>query len=294
MPSKTNRAKGFTLIELLVVIAIIAILIALLLPAVQQAREAARRTQCKNNLLQIGLAIHNYDMAHEVLPPGTINPTGPIGNEDPSGYHHNWITQITPFLDEEVVFQAADFSKSVYHDANEDARGHLISNLNCPSSATAFGSVTPPAALNISGSVAATSYAGVYNDSEVPIDKDNNGVFFLNSSVRFRDIRDGSSNTLFVGEKSVLGSEPGWMSGTRSSLRHTGMINDGRQTRFSGAAPTSVEGDVTLNGAFDSSHVGGVQFLLGDGSVRFVSENIDLELLKNLGNRHDGNLVSEF
>ena len=87
-----NRSNGFTLIELLVVIAIIAILIALLLPAVQQAREAARRTQCKNNLCQIALAVHNYDMSFEMLSPGTINLTGPIKNV-PEGYHMGWLVQ---------------------------------------------------------------------------------------------------------------------------------------------------------------------------------------------------------
>ena len=99
-----HRPRGFTLIELLVVIAIIAVLIALLLPAVQQAREAARRTQCKNNLVQLGLALQNYEMAHERLPPGTVNVTGPIKSE-PAGYHMGWIVQILPHLDWRAVYE---------------------------------------------------------------------------------------------------------------------------------------------------------------------------------------------
>src|SRR6187431_609282 len=103
-PSRhSRRSRGFTLIELLVVIAIIAVLIALLLPAVQQAREAARRAQCKNSLCQIGLAIHNYEMAHNVLPPGSVNPTGPVRSE-PIGYHMSWAVQILPYLEHQNVF----------------------------------------------------------------------------------------------------------------------------------------------------------------------------------------------
>src|SRR5438874_5474009 len=100
-----RRCRGaFTLIELLVVIAIIATLIALLLPAVQQAREAARKTQCRNNLMQIGLALHNYEMAHECLPPGSIDPNRPIRNEA-KGFHVGWIVQLLPFLDQTNTFQ---------------------------------------------------------------------------------------------------------------------------------------------------------------------------------------------
>src|SRR4026208_585940 len=122
-PSRLRR-RAFTLIELLVVIAIIAILIALLLPAVQQAREAARRTQCKNNLMQLGLAIHNYEMAYEVLPPGTINPTGPIAHQA-SGSHASWLVHLLPYLDQASTFKNFDFSVGVYDAKNAGIRAIL-------------------------------------------------------------------------------------------------------------------------------------------------------------------------
>ena len=125
-------ASGFTLIELLVVIAIIAIMMSLMLPAVQQAREAARRTQCKNNLSQMGLALHNYDMSFEMLPPGTVELTGPIRNR-PKGYHIGWIVQLLPMLDRETVFRNVDFAQGAYHEKNAKVREHHFSLLACPS-----------------------------------------------------------------------------------------------------------------------------------------------------------------
>ena len=292
--SKARRsAQAFTLIELLVVIAIIAILIALLLPAVQQAREAARRTQCKNNLLQIGLAIHNYEMAHEVLPSGTINLKGPIVNNDVTGYHMNWLAQIMPYLDEPVLYQHIDFDLSVYADEQEKAREYVVRSLSCPSSPVSF-TVTSPHP-QIIGQVFNSSYAGCYNDIEVPIDIDNNGVFFLNSSIRYNEIRDGSSNTIFVGEKFDAPSQFGWMSGTRATLRNASSINKGAIKPFSGAAPNPLAGDnAGTNGGFGSYHTGGAQFLFGDGSVRFLTQNIGTKVLNALGNRHDGTLVNAY
>jgi prepilin-type N-terminal cleavage/methylation domain-containing protein len=99
LPPRAPQRPGFTLIELLVVIAIIAILIALLLPAVQQAREAARRCQCRNNVAQLGLALHNYELSYSGFPPGTVNPTGPIENKA-EGYHVGWAVQLLPYLDQ--------------------------------------------------------------------------------------------------------------------------------------------------------------------------------------------------
>lgn len=314
--------KGFTLIELLVVIAIIAILIALLLPAVQQAREAARRAQCRNHLMQLGLALQNYEMAHEVLPPGSVNPTRPImlgflppalvGDEvmvpTESGewirsndvasrigpidgnvfYQFGWIVQILPYIEERNIYDHFDFSVSVYAKQNAAARSQDIAVLNCPSSPNAAG--------------ATSCYAGCYHDAEAPIDVDNTGVLFLNSSIKFDEITDGSSHTIFLGERTFGGIDLGWASGTRSTLRNTGIpINTvspfAGGSAFGVAPPSAVtdEDDSALLyvGGFGSPHSGGAHFAFGDGSVRFLNENMSMQLYQQLGNRADGKLPNE-
>lgn len=202
-----NRYRAFTLVELLVVIAVIGILVGLLLPAVQAAREAARRSSCSNNLLQYGVALHNYDMAHRTLPPGTVDAKGPIMHL-PVGFHHSWIVQILPMLEQQSAYKKLDHSQSIYSKANFPVRSYHFSTLICPSDRTIgshFG-----------------NYAGVHDSREVPIDATNNGCLFLNSRVSFGDITDGTSSTLLVGEKLPDPTELGWSSGTRASLRNTG------------------------------------------------------------------------
>lgn len=326
--SKRSRRSGFTLIELLVVIAIIAVLIALLLPAVQQVREAARRTQCKNNMMQIGLALQNYMMGHEVLPPGTQNLKGPILNvEDETQYHMGWIVQILPYLEQGNIYNHTDFTKSVYAKENAAVRARRLSVLTCPSDPG-----------NNSGlSAGVTSYHGVHNDFEAPIDVDQNGVLFLNSSVRYEQIRDGSSNTIYVMEARLdTGSSLGWMSGTRSSLRN-GVIWTNQPTKIPPAAdaaadspppgepkpelPQAVEAapsytnhainvgstaaaprneidniqsNAALVGGPSSYHTGGYHAAFGDGSVRFISMNINAMTLRNLTHRADGEMLDDF
>ena len=207
---RPRKACGFTLVEMLVVLAMIAILIALLLPAVQQAREAARRNQCRNNLIQIGVALNNYMMAHDVLPPGTSNQTGPIISKEAGGYHMSWVTQILPYLEQQNVYEHLDFTKSAYDPINDPARQRGFRGSSCPSD--------PSGGRVKSGSI---SYCGVHNDIETPIDVDQNGVLFLNSSIGLDEIRDGSSNTIYVLETQIgLSSALGWISGTRATLRN--------------------------------------------------------------------------
>lgn len=277
-----DTRPGFTLIELLVVIAIIAILIALLLPAVQQAREAARRTQCKNNLAQLALALLNYEMAHGVLPPGSVNATGPISTVA-EGYHMAWTASLLPYIDQTPLFREIDFDKGAYQQSDLVMKARLNS-LECPSD--------PGFSL---GDVASqTSFAGCQSSIEAPIDTENNGVLYLNSAVRYRDISDGSSNTIFVGEKKITTGDLNWISGTRSTLRNTdkkpNSVVDEKDFR---KKPPQFD-DENIVGGFGSWHTGGAQFALGDGSVRFVSENIALETYQYLGSRNDGHFVGDY
>lgn len=335
-PSPRSR-RGFTLIELLVVIAIIAVLIALLLPAVQQAREAARRTQCKNNMMQLGIALHNYQMAFETLPPGVSNPKGPVLNT-PSGYHMGWITQILPYIEQKNAYQKIDFSQSVYDKANQTVRAYPISLLQCPSTASTFTGMAADGSQ-----FALNSYAGIHNDVEIPIDVNQNGVLFLNSRIRYEDVPDGSSNTIYVGEYFVdvtqaAGQNLGWMSGTRGTLRNvcletkstpaqpaatagdnTGGEDTGEPAPADAQAPAEpkplppvlqyfphtrdekipVDPDTQLQaagyvGGLGSPHTGGWHNLMGDGAVRFISQNINVTTLRYLANRHDGELLTEY
>jgi len=207
---KRRFDRGFTLVELLVVIAIIGVLVALLLPAVQAAREAARRSSCSNNLTQLSIAVHNYEMAHGVYPPGTIDAAGPIMNVT-TGYHHNWVVQILPYIEEQNAYNLLDKKLSIYDPANAAVAANMPRIMACPS-AGSRGNVP--------------CYAACHHDKERPIDATDNGVFFLNSFVRYDDITDGSSHTLFIGEKLPDAWDLHWLSGTRSTLRNTGVPID--------------------------------------------------------------------
>jgi prepilin-type N-terminal cleavage/methylation domain-containing protein len=300
--------RGFTLIELLVVIAIMAILVALLLPAVQQAREAARRTQCKRHLAEIGLAVQNYHLAHGTLPPGSVNQTGPIRSE-PKGYHHGWITMLLPYLDEIPLHENIDTSVSIYDARNELARSTVVPLLLCPTDPA-----TRKSARTDDISAALTNYAGNHHPVSAPIDVTNHGVLFLNSRVRYDDVFDGSSHTIFVGEFQRNADDLGWASGTRGTLRNGGLsINtsptgspyyndptwqpdnggDGEGLVPGISVPDAPDPALKVYG-FGSWHAGGGQFGMGDGSVRFISENIGRGVYEQILDRADGAAGTEF
>lgn len=258
-----------------------AILMALMLPGVQSAREVARRTQCKHNLMQVGLALHNYEAAFEVLPPGVLNPKGPIKSE-PNGYHVGWIVPVLPYLDQVNIYKHINLGVSIYDPKNAAARSVFVATFYCPSS------IAP----GMDGDIAQSTYVGCQNDTETPIDTGNNGVLFLNSNIRQDQVTDGLANTIFVGEAVPESPFLGWASGTRATLRNGSSLKGSV-----GHVPSAGKvGEVNpfVVGGFSSSHVGGAQFSLGDGSVRFISELISKDTFKHLTNRADGALPEEF
>jgi hypothetical protein len=272
---------------LLVVIAIIGVLVALLLPAVQAAREAARRVSCLNNVTQLGLSLHNYEFHNETLPPGVTNPDGPIRNEA-QGVHVSWIVKVLPYLEQNALYRKFDQSLGAYDPANAEVRAVEIRPLECPSDGTPF--------TNDVRTIARSSYAGCYHDAEAPIDKDNHGLLFLNSKIRYSQIYDGSTMTLLVGEAFTTPETLGWVSGTRATLRNTSVIET-YQPHLGAAPPRNDEKEKAGSlfvGGFGSHHPGGLNIGLADGSTRFLSANTDPEILRRIGNRADGEIVKPF
>ena len=304
---KRPRDRGFTLVELLVVIAIIAVLIAVMIPAMQASRDVARRAACGNNLMQLSLALQNYESAYQVLPAGVTNPAGPIQNV-PDGLHLGWLVRALPYLDEKNLFDHVDLSASVYGPKNAQARSIPVEGLVCPAESVDMLNVLAPRADAAAGAehaaaptevkVASSNYAGCHHDVEAPINVDNRGVLFLNSQIRLSDVTDGLGHTFFTGEKRQNDGDLGWISGTRATLRNTGTtINETPPPRTGPSVPLQADGtpaptNVLYVGGFGSYHGGGIaNFAFGDGSVKAVSETISPKIYVLLGNRADGQLI---
>lgn len=296
-----NRSRGFTLIELLVVIAIIAILVSLLLPAVQQAREAARRTQCKNNLKQIGLALHNYHDIYNTFPIGAQD----LGdNEEMWG----WSASILPQLEQKNMADQLGIGtnrlREVLQDATlrnvlqtpigayicpSDPGGELMDGgqLNGGSGRNMRGNGGAPAAFR----VAKSNYIGNcgYNDVNRRNNNGKRGVFQVGDNYKLRDITDGTSNTIAVGERSTFCASGAWC-GNRNPRGGGPQGADYTLGRVSIPINLKDNRNHWCTEGFDSAHTGGAQFLLCDGSVHFLSENIDYNLHRNATDRlRDGN-----
>ena len=303
-----SRSRGFTLIELLVVIAIIAILIALLLPAVQQAREAARRTQCKNNLKQLGIAMHNYHDVHRAFPSGWIAVENGFQtpHEGVSGFA--WGAMLLPQIEQTNLFNSLDMNVACNHPVNAPFITQSLPTFLCPSdpkpdvweiheegdhdhddSAAFFQEEDHLAEL------ATANYIGVFGTHDLHDCEEaggqcrSDGALYHNSVTRMRDFTDGTSNTLMLGErKTDVGLE--WYS------TWVGMVPEGEEafTRILGSCDHTPNHPNAHFDDFSSHHIGGAQFVLGDGSVHFISENIDENLYKALGTIGGGEVTGEF
>jgi prepilin-type N-terminal cleavage/methylation domain-containing protein/prepilin-type processing-associated H-X9-DG protein len=273
---RKRASAAFTLIELLVVMTIIGLLVALLLPAIQAVREAARRTQCMNNLMQIGLALHNYESAHEAFPPGCVNATRPIFDRPP-GYHFNWICQILPWIEARTIYAQLNWTLGAHLGENLTIRTQPISFFLCPSDPGAAAAGGFGGAAGFAGS----NYAGMQHHLEAPIDVNQSGTFFLNSRVRVDDVTDGMGNTLFVSEKRLSG-DLGWAVGTRATLRNAGWSINPR--------PPGLIPPPGAVGGLGGYHPGGINGLYGDGHVTFLRESMTVRSLQVSVNRADGEL----
>jgi len=322
-----NRRCGFTLVELLVVIAIIGILIALLLPAVQAAREAARRSQCSNNLKQMGLALHNYHDVFRAFPIGSRS--GSIVPRNVSGT--NWRASILAFLEQKNIFDQLDFEaglfRSPFSSTNTVLRNLLVPVYKCPSSPT-DPFINEPSSTNTDNGSMMHEYVGISGAYPDPADRSNickdssrgkvcsNGLLLPNECRQMRDALDGTSNTIVISEQSgQVNKVPirsnyggGWCGAAADSLPiytvatmptgtnyyHTGLtvvrwtLNS--QTAVSGSSSTTYETNTILN----SFHPGIVQVLLTDGSVRALSETVEMETVRRLCAADDGLTVGQY
>ncbi|MDB5352569.1 MAG: prepilin-type N-terminal cleavage/methylation protein [Planctomycetota bacterium] len=304
-PTRGPRRRGFTLIELLVVIAIIGLLVALLLPAVQAAREAARRNQCVNNLKQIGLAMHGYHDTHGSLPPGYLSAW--FGKRE-LGPGWGWGTMILPYMEQTAIYATCNFELALEADQNTTARlvgvaVYLCASDDCPKTMTAR--YDPDKAVIARGSpicdLSSSNYVAMFGTGEPGVNGD--GLFFRNSSVSYAAITDGLSGTIAAGERSQLLGEATWLGSVSNSILGPPPIYDGTVGRLKpepGAGMTlghageeKGPGDPRSDcNMFYSKHPGGVNFLFADGHVKFLKTNMDYHVYRALSTRATGETVS--
>ena len=291
--------RGFTLIELLVVIAIIAVLMALLLPAVQQAREAARRTQCRNNLKQIGLALHNYHERANCFPPGYLSRTNPSDGTD-LGFGWGWGAFLLPEIDQSPLYNRINFNADITDATNLTVRTQFLGAYYCPSDQLLRAFPVNDDGGNLITNAAQSCYVAVNGNGGVSDSAaTNDGSFLKNRVFRTADISDGLSNTFFIGERSTTMSYVTWVGAVTS-----GVVPSRRDPAASESAAALVLGHcgphmpnnpmVTDADALSSAHPQGVNMLLGDGSVRNVSSNMSLQIYDALATRQRGEVIGEY
>ncbi len=313
--TSSSVRRGFTLIELLVVIAIIAVLIALLLPAVQQAREAARRSQCKNNLKQLGLAMQNYHESSRCFP---------FGFDDRETM---WNAMLLPQIDQSPLYKTFIFAESglgnwnAAGSPNTKAGGTLIAAFRCPSmpqpehftdngiAGRVPNSYRVCAGSNIFSDNVSTIPAGSPAGSRALEQVPHDGMFFGCSSVRISDIRDGTSSTIMIGESYTdvnfskdgnrtdvwqFGSPEmgGWTPANQSGGEHSEGVASAGPRMNSRLIPTLTGYEMEVS--FGSYHIGGVHFAMADGSVRFISQSINITIYRGLGSRAGREVVADF
>ena len=304
-----RRRSAFTLIELLVVIAIIGLLVALLLPAIQAARESARRSECSNNLRQIGIAIQNYEGSNHTLPSGYLSNFTANGTDTGPGW--GWAALLLAQLEETSLRGLLRFDRPIEDPANLAGRTTLVSVFLCPSDTVApvlsaykeagseAGSIDPK---NKICDVASANFVGMFGNTEPGID--GSGLFFRNSHVRLREISDGTSHTIAVGERSHLLGEASWAgSVTGAYLAPAPNDNDGIGTFEVEHGSTMVLGHTgehigpgDPNGETDmffSNHGGGVNFVFADAHVAFLSTEMYSKVFEALSTRAGGETLPD-
>ncbi|TWT34839.1 DUF1559 domain-containing protein [Blastopirellula retiformator] len=323
---KVNLSRrGFTLVELLVVIAIIGVLIALLLPAVQQAREAARRMSCQNNLKQLALALHNYESAHRCLPPSRLDPDVEIyDNTGNDSAYQSWTTLILPMIEQGNLSDLIDYKQAWSASANRPAVSQQLDAFQCPSTPgsdrvdsfwVAGAAAGDYGSINEVKKKVYTNVLGLANPGSAA----RAGVLSKAVKNQLRDIIDGTSNTLMVAEKSgnpSIYTSRGPMNATMFGLYTDDKVENvsGSYVAHDGTGWADPDCGFSINGATNdgltpygpkminainvsevfSFHSGGAQFALADGSVRFVGETVDTETFVYLCTRAGGEVNGEY
>lgn len=342
--NQRDAHRGFTLVELLVVVAIVGVLIGLLLPAVQAAREAARRMHCGANLKQVGLAMHNYESNHQRLPPGfasfnRYHQIETLAAEDFDATTWDarngwaWSASLLPFLEQPATYELIDFGSPLWEPQFASVRELRIASYLCPSVSggdqafTVVGQDGRPLSkrgnpLRLGRSHYAANHgreegwgqrSGPHGGLAGDVSQIADGPFFRNSATWFRDVTDGLSNTIFVGEHSSRLSDKSWVGIVPGAFVHPKIPSPENRPEsaagmlFVHSGPSAGEADLFGNpiihppnfptlhvGQMQSEHPDGAQVLTGDAAVRFISESIDREVFSALSSMGGNEPISDY